>query len=163
MAMKGTSLPERAAMRLTPPMSTRPARMSRARATPQVGMPKEAFRLPEMALDCTRAPVPMQAQAPKRAKAVPSQAQRGPRPFLMKYMAPPTQFPAGVCSRYFTESMTSQNLVIMPTRAVIHIQNRAPGPPMAMAVATPTILPVPMSAAMAVMRAFQGEISPCSD
>ena len=51
----------------------------------------------------------------------------------------------------------------MPTRAVIHIQNRAPGPPMAMAVATPTMLPVPMSAAMAVIRAFQGDISPCSD
>ena len=81
----------------------------------------------------------------------------------MKYMAPPTQLPAGVFSRKCTESSTSENLVIMPTRAVTHIQNSAPGPPSAMAVATPTILPVPISAAKAVIRAFQGETSPCSD
>lgn len=116
-----------------------------------------------MALACTIAPMPKQAMAPKMAKHVPSHFQRGPRPFLMKYMAPPTQLPAGVFSRKCTESRTSANFVIMPTRAVTHIQKRAPGPPMAMAVATPTILPVPISAARAVMRAFQGESSPCAD
>ena len=33
-----------------------------------------------------------------------------------------------------------------------HIQKMAPGPPLMMAVATPTILPVPMVAASAVQR-----------
>jgi hypothetical protein len=41
----------------------------------------------------------------------------------------------------------------MPTSAVIHIQNIAPGPPMAIAVATPAMLPVPTVAARAVIRA----------
>ena len=50
----------------------------------------------------------------------------------------------------------------MPTSAVIHIQNTAPGPPSAMAVATPAMLPVPMVAASAVIRDWNGVISPFS-
>jgi len=50
----------------------------------------------------------------------------------------------------------------MPTRAVIHIQNTAPGPPSAMAVATPAMLPVPMVAARAVVSAWKGVIWPSS-
>ena len=45
------------------------------------------------------------------------------------------------------------NFVAMPTSAVIHIQNSAPGPPSAMAVATPAMLPVPTVAASAVIIA----------
>ena len=41
----------------------------------------------------------------------------------------------------------------MPTSAVIHIQNSAPGPPIAIAVATPAMLPVPTVAASAVISA----------
>ena len=41
-------------------------------------------------------------------------------------------------------------LVIMPSNAMTHIQKMAPGPPETMAVATPTILPVPMVPASAV-------------
>ena len=40
----------------------------------------------------------------------------------------------------------------MPKNAAIHIQKMAPGPPIAMAVATPARLPVPIWAAMAVAR-----------
>ena len=43
---------------------------------------------------------------------------------------------------------------------VIHIQNSAPGPPMPMAVATPTMLPVPTVAARAVVKAWNWETSP---
>ena len=43
--------------------------------------------------------------------------------------------------------------VAMPTRAVTHIQNTAPGPPRWIAVATPAILPVPTVADSAVARA----------
>ena len=48
----------------------------------------------------------------------------------------------------------------MPTRALSHSQNMAPGPPVAMARATPTMLPVPTVAARAVHTAWNGEISP---
>ena len=41
----------------------------------------------------------------------------------------------------------------MPTSAVIHIQKRRPGPPSAIAVATPAMLPVPTVAASAVISA----------
>ena len=163
MAMKGTILPATAPMRRTPPSSTATHRPTRIRPHSHAGRPKVPEILSVMALACTMPPVPIQAQMPNTAKLVPSQTHLGPRPFLMKYMAPPTQLPAGVFSRKCTESSTSLNLVIMPTRAVTHIQNRAPGPPTAMARATPTTLPVPISAARAVMRAFHGEISPCSD
>ena len=50
-------------------------------------------------------------------------------------------------------SSPSAYLVAMPTSAVIHIQNTAPGPPSTTAVATPAILPVPMVAANAVISA----------
>ncbi len=40
----------------------------------------------------------------------------------------------------------------MPRIAMIHIQKIAPGPPEMIAVATPTMLPVPMVAASAVQR-----------
>ena len=48
----------------------------------------------------------------------------------------------------------------MPTKAVSHIQNNAPGPPNAIAVATPAILPVPIVAESEVIRALNGLISP---
>ena len=48
----------------------------------------------------------------------------------------------------------------MPNAAEISIQTNAPGPPIASAVATPTMLPVPMVAASAVISAENGETSP---
>ena len=71
----------------------------------------------------------------------------------MAYIGPPTQRPWAFCSRKRTASTTSAYLVAMPTRAVIHIQNKAPGPPTAIAVATPAILPVPTVADSAVISA----------
>ena len=51
-------------------------------------------------------------------------------------------------------------MVAMPKMPAIHIQNTAPGPPARMAVATPTMEPVPIVAASAVARAPKLEISP---
>jgi len=51
-------------------------------------------------------------------------------------------------------------LVAMPKTPVSHIHNTAPGPPEAIAVATPTILPVPTVAAKAVVKAPKWLISP---
>ena len=41
----------------------------------------------------------------------------------------------------------------MPSSAVIHIQNTAPGPPVEMAMATPAMLPVPTRLASPVTNA----------
>ena len=48
----------------------------------------------------------------------------------------------------------------MPKTPVNHIHRRAPGPPIAIADATPTILPVPIVAANAVVNAANCDISP---
>ncbi len=63
-------------------------------------------------------------------------------------------------TRKRTASTASAYLVAIPKRPVTHIQNIAPGPPAAMAVATPAILPVPTVAASAVIRAWKCEMSP---
>ena len=75
-------------------------------------------------------------------------------------MGPPTQSPWALRSRNFTARVTSEYLVHMPTRAEIHIQNTAPGPPAAIAPDTPAMLPVPMEAARAVHMALKGETAP---
>ena len=62
--------------------------------------------------------------------------------------------------RYFTASRPSENFVAMPNSAASHIQNIAPGPPATMAVATPTMLPVPMVADRAVHSAPKLVTSP---
>ena len=48
----------------------------------------------------------------------------------------------------------------MPKNAAIHIQKIAPGPPTLTAVATPTMLPVPIVAASATQSALKLEMSP---
>jgi len=59
-----------------------------------------------------------------------------------------------------TPRKASEYLDAMPSTPVTHIQNRAPGPPIEMAVATPTMLPVPTVAASAVVNAWNWETSP---
>ena len=59
-----------------------------------------------------------------------------------------------------TAKSPSEYLVAIPRKAAATIQNRAPGPPAQTAVATPTILPVPIVALKAVQRAAKLEISP---
>lgn len=49
---------------------------------------------------------------------------------------------------------------MVPKKAEIHIQNTAPGPPAAMAVATPAIFPVPSVAARAVQADWKPVIPP---
>ena len=57
-------------------------------------------------------------------------------------------------------SIHSLNLEVKPNAAEIHIHTNAPGPPLTIAVATPTILPVPIVAASAVASDAKGETSP---
>ena len=48
----------------------------------------------------------------------------------------------------------------MPTSALTHIQNTAPGPPIVKAMATPAIFPMPTVAAMALNNAWTELICP---
>ena len=50
------------------------------------------------------------------------------------------------------------NAVAAPKNAMSHIQKTDPGPPMAMAVATPTMLPVPMRPERAMQKASKDEM-----
>src|SRR5690554_7233 len=109
----------------------------------QAGMAKETVRLAAMLLTCTILSMPKLARPPNKAKQAPSQAHLRPKPFLIAYMGPPTKWLRLFFSRKCTAKTTSQYLVAIPTNAVHHIQNRAPGPPKTIAVATPAILPVP--------------------
>ena len=52
-------------------------------------------------------------------------------------------------------------MVAMPKKEETHIQKMAPGPPAAMAVAAPAMLPVPIWAATAVARDWKELIPPC--
>ena len=56
--------------------------------------------------------------------------------------------------------MDSTKAVEAPKKAMIHIQKMAPGPPRAMAVATPTMLPVPTRPDRATQKASNEEM-PC--
>ena len=63
-------------------------------------------------------------------------------------------------TRNFTARSASAYFVVIPRSADTHIQNIAPGPPIRRAVATPTILPVPISAASVVQSVANGDTSP---
>ena len=56
--------------------------------------------------------------------------------------------------------MVSAYFVAMPNTPVSHIHSTDPGPPRAMAVPTPTILPVPMVEDSAVVKAPNWDTSP---
>ena len=55
-----------------------------------------------------------------------------------------------------------KNFVDIPTMALTHIQNIAPGPPSEIAAATPAIFPIPMVEDNAVVKALKCDISPGS-
>ena len=112
----------------------------------------------EMALACTVLPMPKEARAAKTAKRMASHFH--PKPFSRAYIGPPSIRPRLVFTRYFTASKPSAYLVEIPNTPVSQHQSTAPGPPRAMAVATPMMLPVPMVAARAVARAPNWDTSP---
>ena len=61
---------------------------------------------------------------------------------------------------YSCAKMASEKMVAIPKKAASHIQKIAPGPPIAMAVATPARFPVPTCAAIAVAKDWK-EVIPC--
>ena len=77
-------------------------------------------------------------------------------------MGPPPADPSSCITLYFNDRRHSAYFSPIPNSAVIHIQNTAPGPPMAIAVPTPAIFPVPMVADNAALKAWKCVISPAS-
>ena len=116
----------------------------------------------EIEFACVRFPMPKDAITANNAKNHPSAAPSFLclKAFFIVYIGPPDISPFSLVSRYLMASMHSLNLDVRPKAADIHIHIRAPGPPDTIAVATPTILPVPMVAASAVVSAENGETSP---
>ena len=76
------------------------------------------------------------------------------------HIGPPETEPSSCSERYFTASTTSAHFRLMAKKPITTIQKVAPGPPMAMAIATPAILPSPIVPESAVERAWKGDISP---
>ena len=116
------------------------------------------FTMLEMALTCTPQPMPKAVKAPRTAKILLSHFMFRPR--SRAYMAPPSMVPSLVFTRYLTAIRDSEYLVAMPNTPVSQHQSTAPGPPRAMAVPTPMMLPVPMVEARAVVRAANWLMSP---
>ena len=68
-------------------------------------------------------------------------------------MGPPCTWPWSSSPRNKMAKVQEKNLVDMPTMALTHIQNNAPGPPIWMAMATPLIFPRPTVLASALDNA----------
>ena len=115
-----------------------------------------------MEWDWVMLPMPKEARTVERAKRKASKppSHRGETALRMVYMGPPDHSPRALTSRYLTASMHSANLELRPKAAESSIHTRAPGPPAVRAVATPTMFPVPMVAASAVIRAEKGDTDP---
>ena len=111
-----------------------------------------------MALACTVLPMPSEAITVNSAKRMARRFQ--PKPFSRAYIGPPAILPSGVRTRYFTASRLSPYFVAIPNTPVSQHHSTDPGPPSATAVATPTMLPVPMVAASAVASAPNCDTSP---
>ena len=78
-------------------------------------------------------------------------------------MGPPLTEPSGLVWRYFTASVHSANLVLIPSRPAMISQSVAPGPPSEIATATPAMFPIPTVPDTAVASAWKGVTSPGCD
>src|SRR6266545_7945784 len=151
MAMNGTSASHTRAMDWMPPRITTAVSTVMTAPVTHGDTCQVSLTMAEIEFACTMQPMPKAATAVRKAKITPSQRARSPR--SSTYMGPPAMVPLAVTIRYFTESTASAYLVATPNTPVSHIQSTAPGPPAATAVDTPTMLPVPMVAASAVVSA----------
>src|SRR6185503_11645651 len=158
MAMNGTSASQTFAMDWMPPRITTAVRTVMMAPDTQGDTCQVSLTMAAIEFACTMQPMPKAATAVRQAKIMPSHFACRPR--SSTYMGPPAMVPLAVTIRYFTESTASAYLVAIPNTPVSHIQSTAPGPPAATAVATPTMLPVPMVAARAVISAPNWLMSP---
>ena len=156
--MKGTNIPHTFEIVFTPPRITAAPRIVTMAPVMYGDIPYWFSTREDIALACTVLPIPKEANAAKIAKRMASHFQ--PNPFSNAYIGPPSMRPRLVFTRYFTASNPSAYFVDIPNTPVSQHHSTAPGPPSAMAVATPMILPVPIVAASAVARAPNCDTSP---
>src|SRR5574344_822220 len=150
-AMTGTNIVHTLAILFIPPTTTRAASSVTTRPETYGLTPITSFASVEIAFACTVQPMPNDAKAVNNANNTP--AHLAFKPYSRAYIGPPTMCPLSDTRRYFTASKPSPYFVAIPNMPAIQHQNTAPGPPRAMAVPTPIILPVPIVAARAVARA----------
>ena len=161
-AINGTIFSQTLPILLIPPNSTISANTVSSTPVTAFGTPKVVFRASEIELACVMFPIPKEAITANSAKAT---AKILPRTgignaFFITYMGPPAISPSWLTSRYLTAKRLSAYFVDRPNNALSHIHTSAPGPPKTIAVATPTMFPVPIVAARAVIRDWNGVISP---
>ncbi|OQC35073.1 MAG: hypothetical protein BWX66_01712 [Deltaproteobacteria bacterium ADurb.Bin058] len=156
--MNGTSVSQTFAIERRPPRTTTAVRIVITMPETQVGTPMLSLAIDVMALAWTMLPIPKAAKAVNSANIMARGLHLRPR--SRTYMGPPAMVPSAFVVRYLTDKRASAYLVEIPKTPVSHIHKTAPGPPAATAVATPTMLPVPIVAAKAVVRAANGLTSP---
>ncbi len=159
--MKGTSISQTLAIDFTPPKITIPVNI--AMIPPEIcgETPMVSLTMTAMELACTVLPIPKAAMEVKMQNKIASHFAF--IPFSSAYIGPPSMVPSDVFTRYFTDSKDSAYFVAIPKTPVNQHHRTAPGPPSPTAVATPTMLPVPMVAANAVVRAPNWLTSPSPD
>ncbi len=123
-----------------------------------LGIWKFVSQISAIAFTWVAHPIPNEANAAKTAKSMPSHFIFRPR--SSAYIAPPCIRPSLVLTLYFTAIKASAYFVAIPNTPVSQHHRTAPGPPIAIAVPTPTILPVPIVAARAVVNAPNCDTSP---
>ena len=147
---------------MIPPRIIKRANTVRIKPVTQVGTENVVSIASEIEFACVRLPIPKEAitanTANKTASILPGSLSLNAA--LIEYIGPPSISPLSFTTRYLIANAHSENLLVIPKAAEIHIQTSAPGPPATIAVATPTMLPVPIVAARAVIRAAKGETSP---
>ena len=143
-----------------PPMMTRPTIRLRTMPTTSGGTCRFRLKLETTALAWTMQPIPNAHREARRANTTPSHFIL--RPLSSAYMAPPIMVPFSLFTLYLTAISVSAYLVAIPKIPVSHIQSTEPGPPRAIAVPTPMILPVPIVEDSAVVSAPNWETSPCA-
>ena len=160
--MIGTMREAALAIRVMPPKITNAT--ITAITTPIMNLVENVGAMPETViidsvswLACIKQSVPT---IPKMVNAMASGRHFLPKPSVIIYMVPPCVSPAESLPRYIMASEPSKNFVVIPTRALTHIQNTTPGPPIATAIATPAMLPKPTVAAMALINAWNELICP---
>ena len=108
-------------------------------------------------LACIKQSVPSKA---KMAKKYAMGFHRRPSPVIIMYIGPPCTSPALSRPLYMIDRAPSKNLVHIPSMALTHIQNIAPGPPMHKAMATPAMLPMPTVDDISLIKACSELICP---
>ena len=153
--MNGVIIDATFAMRFTPPTITTPSRAARIMPDVSVDTGNALCIVDEAPLDCTIVRHTAQAMMVITAKTIPSQRWRSPS---SKILNGPPRYPLEWRNLYICDSVDSTKAVDAPKNATTHIQNTAPGPPNAMAVATPTMFPVPTLPERAMQNASNDEI-----